>query len=180
MKHNLNYILSVLSQEEFRLLVKTAKRRNNLFGKSIKKLIYYPYKLVKMELPDWFYNAELDKIIQRFFKVSPQEIAREPPEKLLSFILWIKDELEAIYRLENQYWSSPPDMDLSNAGISELDQFGELNLIDSLAGGDILRWKKVKKLPYYIVFDKVHKNAVETKIQRNYNKILTDKQRLNK
>jgi len=133
-----------------------------------------------MELPDLFYNAEFNPIIKRFFKVSQEEITREPPEKLLSFILWVKDELEAIYRLENQYLSSPPDVDLVKAGVSELEQFSKLNLIDNLAGGDILKWKKVEKLPYYMVFDKLHKNAVETKIQRNYNKILTDKQRLNK
>jgi len=66
-------------------------------------------------------------------------------------------------------------MDLVKAGVSELDQFGELNVIDNLAGGDILKWKKVEKLPYYMVFDKLHKNAVETKIQRNYNKILISK-----
>jgi len=140
MKHDLNYILSRLSHEEFRLLVKTAKRSNYLFGKYSKKLIYYPYKLVKMELPDLFHNAEFNPIIKRFFKVSQEEITREPPEKLLSFILWVKDELEAIYRLENQYLSSPPDMDLVKAGASELEQFGELNVIDSLVG----RWRCAK------------------------------------
>jgi len=180
MKHDLKYILSRLNQEEFSLLVKTAKRNDYLFGKSIKKLIYYPYKLVKIELPDLFYNSEFNKIIKRFFKVSQEEITREPPEKLLSFILWIKDELEAIYRLENQYLSSPPDADLVKAGVSELDQFGELNVIDHLAGGDILKWKKVKKLPYYTVFDKLHKSKVEAQIHKNYQKISIDKQRLNK
>jgi len=82
MKHDLKYILSRLSQEEFSLLVKTAKRSNQLFGKSIKKLIYYPYKLVKIEFPDWFYNAEFNPIIKRFFKVSLEEITRGTARKI--------------------------------------------------------------------------------------------------
>jgi len=169
---NLETQLATLSQTELQVLVKTAKRSNTLFGKSIKELIYYPYKIVKIQLPKLLQNNELTQIVALFFKgVTTEKIDRAKLSELSSFIVWVIDQLEAIYRLENQYLSSSPDRDLVKAGVSELDQFGELNVIDNLAGGDILKWKKVKKLPYYMVFDKLHKNAVETKIQRNYNKI---------
>jgi len=174
---NLETQLATLSTAELQLLLKTAKRNNTLFGKSIKELIYYPYKIVKIKLPKLLANNELTQIVALFFKgVTSQRINRTKTAELFSFIVWVIDQLEAIYRLENQYLSNPPDVDLVKAGVSELEQFSELNVIDNLAGGDILKWKKIKQLPYYMVFDKLHKNVVEARIQRNYNKIITDRQ----
>jgi len=172
--------LAKLTPTELQLLFRTASRSNQLFGKAIKELIYYPYKTVKIKLPKLLQNSELTQIITLFFKDKGNDIDKAKPSELFGFIVWIIDQLEAIYRLENDYLTQPPDMDLLNAGVSELNQFNELNVIDNLAGGDILKWKKIEKMPYHMVFDKLHKNAVETKISRNYNKIITDKHRTKK
>jgi|GEM_PF-1341386 len=172
MKKNLEIQLSTFSETELQLLLKTSKCSNQLFGKTIKDLIFFPYELVKIELPELFKNNDFSKIILLFFKDKTQsEINNLKTSELFSFIVWLIDQLEAIYKLENDYLTQTPDMDLIKAGVSELDQFGELNIIDNLAGGDILKWKKIKKLPYHIIFDKLHKNVVEAKIQKAYNRI---------
>tara|TARA_R110000850_G_scaffold7780_10_gene28532 strand:- start:1744 stop:2268 length:525 start_codon:yes stop_codon:yes gene_type:complete len=62
------------------------------------------------------------------------------------------------------------DAKLINAGIDSLSQFGDLNVIDALAGGDILKWKDVLDLEWWDVFNKLLKNKTEDKIRRNLEK----------
>jgi len=53
--------------------------------------------------------------------------------------------------MEQQHWNTEPtdhDAKLQQAGVKELEQFGDLPMIDSLAGGDILRYNDIEKLNY--------------------------------
>jgi len=160
----LNSQLDKLSEAELQLLLKTARRSNRLFGQTAKDLIFYSYEFVKIKLPELLQNNELAQVVNLFF----DDFSQAKTSELFSFIVWIIDQLEAIYKLEADYLQQTPDKDLINAGLSELDQFGELNVIDNLAGGDILKWEQIKKLPYHMVFDKLHKNVVEAKIQKKF------------
>ena len=68
--------------------------------------------------------------------------------------------------MEEQYLFSPPDSKLLQAGIKELDVLEDYNLIDTLANGDILKWKKIRKMPYSEVFNKQLKNTIEGRINK--------------
>ena len=64
----------------------------------------------------------------------------------------------------------PPEPEMVAAGINELDELGDTNLIDALAKGDILKWEQVKDLPYEKIFDKQRKSTIESKIERKLRK----------
>lgn len=61
------------------------------------------------------------------------------------------------------------------AGFSELDIFGEANTVDSLAGGDILKWNQIEELPYYQVFTKLYLDKVRNKVEKKYSEIMRHK-----
>jgi hypothetical protein len=45
-------------------------------------------------------------------------------------------------------------------------KFGILNIIDSLANGDLLKWEEIENLPYMMVFTKLRMENEKNKIQR--------------
>lgn len=182
MIYTLEHTLSRLSPEDLKILVANSKRSNKLMGVSIEGLIYRPYWFVKVELLDLIRSSNLTELIQKFTKAPLKKICKQKHSELFSFVMWVKDELEAIYKLEGEYLSSPPDIDLINAGIRELDELGEFNTIDNL----VKEWngaythEDVKAMPYHFIFDKLRKNNIEAKTSKQYNKIISDKQKKRK
>ena len=77
---------------------------------------------------------------------------------------FIKKEFEELSKMEKSL-ETPTDVKLIQAGIGKLSQFNELNIIDTLAGGDILKWKKIINLTWLDVFNKLYKNKVEAEIK---------------
>ena len=63
---------------------------------------------------------------------------------------------------------STPNAKMFQAGINKLDQFGLMNTIDNLAGGDVLKYDKVRKLKYNVVFDKQYREIILSEISKNY------------
>jgi len=57
---------------------------------------------------------------------------------------------------QNELSSEDDDIVMIEAQASErMAKYGILNTIDSLAGGDILKWKEIERLPYMVVFTKL-------------------------
>lgn len=52
------------------------------------------------------------------------------------------------------------------AGINELNILGDVNLIDALAGGDVLKWEAILDLPYGTIFDKQLRDNILAKIDK--------------
>ena len=52
------------------------------------------------------------------------------------------------------------------AGIKAFEKFGFYNTVNSLAGGDVLRWQEILNLPYEIVFLKQLLNKTEFGFQK--------------
>ena len=67
------------------------------------------------------------------------------------------------------------DIKQEQAGINDLNKFGVTNLIDMLAGGDVLKWDSVLKLEYSVAWLKIRMVLANNKFQRNYNKVLNEK-----
>lgn len=164
-----------ISKNEFELIVKFGKRSNNLFGVDVASIIYFPYRFTKIDLPELLQEGNIEEIINIICKEKEIEKKEITQQETISFVLWLKDEIEAIQQLESRYLQSQPDPDMIAAGVNDLNEFGELNVIDSLAGGDILKWDEVGKLPYHKVFDKLRKNIIEKKVNANYQRIITTK-----
>ena len=169
--------LSNLDEAKRNVLINNLKRSNVLFGESCKGLDVQTYEMTKRIIPELFYKGDYEGIIKKLFWVADEAIDKLNEVEMLSFILWVKDELETIAKLEEEFLASDPDADLINAGVRELDMFGDKVLIDTLAGGDITKWKEVLNLPYHFVFYKLAINNKQAKINKNYHKIISDKQK---
>lgn len=166
-----------IKKSDFEILFKNCIRKNTIFGVEFKSLIYSSYWYIRKELPELisenkFEQAVLGLLADRGVNIRKIEA---PAQEVLPFIFFILDELTMLGNLEQEYLSSPPDNDLLNAGVKDLDELGVLNVIDSLAGGDVLKWAEIKALPYYIVFDKLRKNNLDAKIQKRYAAIQREK-----
>lgn len=171
----------MISKEDLEFIIKNGKRSNEINGYHAEGIIYLSYNFVKIELPSLLQKGDLQAIVKEFFKEVNHTIkGKIKVSEVMSFVLWLKDELERVYGLESEYLQSPPDNDLREAGIEELNELGELNIIDSLAGGDMLKWEAIKKLPYHMIFDKQRKTVIEAKIQKRLSEIMKRKYKSNK
>lgn len=135
-----------------------------------------PYGVLKEAVPAHFKALEFDEAIHlilssRNKRMTLKRIKRADNQKKFLFLLWTKDQMGKIAEMENTYLFNPPDPKLLAAGIRNLDVLGTVNTVDLLAGGDILKWEKVRGLPYSEVFNKLLKNAIEYRI----NKAMNDK-----
>ena len=165
----------MVDSELYNFVKKYGKRTNTLFGVELEPLIYFSYGFVKIDLPSLLNENNIDEIIKIICDIKDISVKKITDKEKISLTLWLIDELEAIGSLEQNYLSSQPEPELIASGIDELNVFGELNIIDSLAGGDILKWEQVKQLPYHSIFDKLRKDNIERKINKNYNKIISKK-----
>lgn len=173
-----NEALNQLKAVDFEILMKYSKRSNKVFSVELPMLIYFSYRFVKIDLPELLGSGNIEEILNLICKEKNIEYNQQSnitASELISFVLWLKDEVEIVQRLEQEHLSSQPDNDLIAAGIHELNELGEINVIDQLAGGDILKWELVEQLPYYKVFDKLKKNTVEAKVNKEYQKIISKK-----
>ena len=180
MNISFNEDINTLTEIQFKIILESGERKSTLCGVELESLIYFSYGLVKIDIPELLKEGKFLEIFQHLLKekgklLSLQEIDEQEHNDLLACLIWIKDELEAIGNLEKEYLYNPPDADLINAGIRELDELGEFNTIDNLAGGDILKHEQIKALPYHFVFDKLRKQTLENKISKNLAKIQQQK-----
>jgi hypothetical protein len=58
------------------------------------------------------------------------------------------------------------------AGIKNFEPFGVINTVNSLAGGDVLKWESIMQLPYEKYFTKLLLNKVESEYQKKYQKLM--------
>jgi len=156
--------LAGLSGLELEFLIKNARRLR------FDSLINMPYWLVKVEIPELLGSGDVLGLIESLARCISCEVDQRAVEGLgigevLGFVLWVRDELEQISHLEAMHLQTPTDTKLVKAGIKRLEVLGEINVIDSLAGGDILKWACVKALPYSEVFDKLLKMKIEYEVQ---------------
>lgn len=165
-----------ITQAYFNVLERTLKRSNVLFDKEYPHLMFMPYEFVKIQIPQLLEQGLFTEIIKAYCPETTQEQLQQLTiQKLLPFIFNVKDELEEIYKLEQERLTFEPDTALVHAGINELNILGEVCIIDNLAGGDILKWEQVRKLPYHQVFDKLYKNNIEARIQKKLQKAMASK-----
>ncbi len=163
------YVLSI--QKDYEFIKKFANRKNGLCGVRMDDITELPYQTLKHDIPDHFKKGEFEKamhlILNHYGKnVTFGKVRKSKNNHKLCFLLWIKEQYEKIGKMEEQHLYSPPDAKLLQAGIRELDILEDYNLIDTLAQGDILKWKKIRKMPYSEVFNKQLKNTIEGRINK--------------
>lgn len=109
-------------------------------------------------------------------RLTRKKILRANYKDYIYFIFWFLDEFKNINKL-NKELDEEPNVDLISAGVEQLRIFEELNIIDALAGGDILKWKQIENLTYEEIYTKLLKTKIEKEIQDTYSEILREKQK---
>lgn len=177
---SLNLALATIKQADWDFILKNGKRSSTIKGYDFKNLYYSSFGFVKETLPDYIQSADFDGLIRaalndRGIVTFECDTDHLDVNEMLYFVLWLMDETKVIYELETQQLKSMPDPDKIAAGIDELNIFGDKNTIDQLAGGDILKWNDIKKLPYEQVFEKQLMLIKTSAFEKKYTKILSEK-----
>lgn len=85
---------------------------------------------------------------------------------------FLLNEIKKIIKTENIRYRTQPsayDQKLQEAGAEELTQFGDLAIIDTLAGGDPLKYEQIEKLPYlqvhFLLWYRTTKENINIRLQ---------------
>lgn len=156
---------------QYNFIKKYSKPLNNICGVVLEDITFLPYDVLKVEIPELFNNQQFEMaifvILSNFKKsITFKQVKRESNSNKLLFVFWIREQYDKINKLEENYLYNPPDAKLLQAGIKELDVLGDVNTIDALANGDILKWKEIRQLSYNDVFNKLLKNTIEARINK--------------
>jgi hypothetical protein len=150
-------------------ILKYGVRSNTLNGKQCKDLKLFSFKMIKIDLPELLSKGDFKGVAKKLLKIDSSN-----DNELMSFVLWVKDELLLINKIENANLSSPPDPDLIASGIHKLNELGIVATLNGLSE-DITKWNKIIRMPYIDVYYKMLLNKRIADIQKNYHKIQTEK-----
>lgn len=89
--------------------------------------------------------------------------------------LWLQKEVVEILQKENKLLQNEPTPEERRAGLKNFEKFGSFNLIDTLAGGDILKHDAIYQQNYERVFIKMLRDLEVSKFQRRLNEIYMQK-----
>lgn len=103
------------------------------------------------------------------------DVMRLPISIVLPLGNYIIKDLFRILEREARTLKYTPDRKELLAGVNDLSKFGEKNLVDALAGGDVLKHNDVLKLPYNTVYLKLYQDSVRAKINKKYSELSTIK-----
>lgn len=170
-KKPFNQYISEIQNEDYKFIKNHARLKGELCGVNLEDITDLPYQKLKHTVPDLFQKSEFDKAIHLILKsykknITFGKVKKARNAKKFIFLLWVRSQYESLNKMENQYLFTPPDAKMLQAGVKDLDILGDVNTIDALAQGDILKWKKIRKMKYSEVFNKLLKNTIEGRINK--------------
>lgn len=174
------YIFAIMPNLD--VIKKHSKRVTTLFGEDYSDLTFLSYRLLKTIVPNLIKSGNIEKAIFEIVKAKKPNIKLWKVKRLkhstkLKFYFHVQEQYDAISKLEQMHLYSPPSSDLLSAGINRLDILGDINTIDALAQGDILRWELIQDLPYSKIFDKLLKSKIEREIEKKHAEIMKEKRK---
>lgn len=156
-----------------RLYAKAGKRSAKLYSVEVEDVRFLKFKTINA-IKDAMARAdertEFD-VISAVFQNFGREYKPLPntEKETIEFIFFIIDGVKGIANME----TSSFEVESSDVDTSGLDKFKEINIVDSLAGGDILKWNDIQELPYFDVFIKMLMIQEKNKIERARNQKTT-------
>lgn len=112
------------------------------------------------------------------YKCTKKDMMKMNVVRFYRCMRFIINEVDSVMRLEQHHWKVEPteyNGRLQEAGVKELEMFGDLPMIDSLAGGDILRYNDIEGLNYLEVHYILWYRAIQTNIQNRFQKLMANK-----
>lgn len=172
-KQSFDSFLETVPEHTLKMLERCIVTPKTFQGVELPLFSEIPYKVLKREVPAMFEAGQYEKGIYTLMRYSKKKIKftslkNSSNEEKIALVFWIKRSYKEINDLEAKWLTTPPDPKLVSAGIRDLNILGDINLIDFLAKGDILKWKKIEKLPYGRIFEKQLKTTIEARIDKKY------------
>lgn len=150
------------------------KKRTHGVKESITELTFGEVNSIKRQTMSLDSIDKLD-VVRMVYKEEP---LRMNVFRFYGCLRFLTLEAERVMKMEQEHWNTEPtehDIKLQQAGVKELEQFGDLPMIDSLAGGDILRYNDIEKLNYLEVHYILWYRATQANIQNRFQKIIMNK-----
>lgn len=152
-----------------RLYAKAGKRAAKLHAVEIEDVRFLKFKTINA-IKDAMARADektefdiLTAVFQNFGK--EYKPLPNTEKQTIEFIFFIIDGIRGIANMEMESFEA----ESSDVDTSGLDKFKEINIVDSLAGGDILKWESIQDLPYFDVFIKMLMIQEKNKIEKARN-----------
>lgn len=156
------------------------KQPKTLEIKSIKELSFGDVSVIRNN----FNNPTIETIfdsIKMILNTKDKEILNFTILTFYGIINNMKNELVEITNMEiNELTDESFDENDSNLAAvnanERMSRFGVLNIIDSLAKEDILKWESIEKMPYMTVFTKLMIDKTKSTIHKDINELQRKKQ----
>jgi hypothetical protein len=155
-------------------LLRMLKESDSLADKTASKMLMQPYAVI-VNLKKLYSNQTPENITKMVEIVFGLNHLQQMPIGIVSYfpaLNFIMNGIQYISDIETKRLSAPEKEDLVVAGIQKMRIYGDLTVIDQLAGGDLLKWSEVEKMPYQHVFTKLCMEKDRAEIQENYNEII--------
>ncbi len=168
-------VLDRLTEQEVREVVVMSKLTNE--DTTLKPFTSLKFGEV-LELKSIARNGVDDVLIVKVLELNKRKTKLENRtlKAFFAVVNFIENQFKYLGELE-QKLDTETENDLIVAGIDDLNKFGDLNTIDALAGGDILRWQQILELTYEDVYNKLLKTKTEEDIKKRLETIYKNKNR---
>jgi len=124
-------------------------------------------------------SGELTQVIDSFKKVYKiKKPARMNVFKFYACIKFLTQEVNRVVEQEEKAFKGEPSQyegQLQQAGVSQLEPFSALSVIDTLAQGDILKYEQIEALPYNTVFYTLLYKTLRQNIKNRLQQIILKK-----
>lgn len=153
------------------------KQPKTLQIKDIRSLTYGKVNEIKMNLLEASDRSIIDTI-KMLVDVEDYHILNFTITTFYGIISKIRTELiEINYGEINELTDDYEDEFLAAVNANQrLEKFGVINVLDSLAKEDVLKWNEIEELPYMVVFTKLRLEKEKNKIQREVAELQKKKQ----
>jgi hypothetical protein len=132
----------------------------------IESIIHLPLVDIKKNIPDLMQEGKYDEVISKVLSEDVKVTLKRKELDRFRILVWIEKQYEEINNREKLALERPPDFKMIASGIKKLDDFGYINTVDMLAGGDVTKWSEIEQLPYEVCFTKQYKTTIENDIQK--------------
>ena len=166
-----------MQQDSLDLVLKYGKASNKVGKYESESFINLPYGVVKIDLPNAQKSDDVKDIINVILQSQFEdfEAEKQSGNDLMYFLLWIKEQQEFIYNVEEQNLKSDPEPELISAGIHRLNEFGEDGTLESIAKDWNITPDEVREKPYHVIYRKMKKDKITKDIEKTYQKIVEEK-----
>ena len=178
MKEIINFKLKEFLNQEPELIqeyivalqyIKPAKTVKEVFHMKLKHVEHIKQNLYSNE------DSEMIKIVARVQGLTVKEVFELKIVEFFGVIASVKNQIDTIAKAENNQLS-PSEIDfkwLAVEGDEKMSRFGIYNTLESLSGGDILKYKKIMQLPYSEIFTTLLMKKTAFDLQRQQDKLKT-------